>query len=261
MADNRIQDVLNAKPQIFGGWVTGPTILGPEQFAAAGYDYVGIDIQHGYLDDADAALLIRGLEHLPIATAVRLPNADPAPIGRVLDAGADAVIIALIDSAEQAAAAVAAARYAPAGVRSYGPLRASLGNDIAAIQARANVFVMIETATAVENLDAICGVEGLAGVYVGPSDLAISMGRRPGEGYTDPTVTEAIDHIGATAQGHGLISGVHAGSGKFGKVFAERGFRMITLAAESKALRSGAEAHLAEAIGSQVAAQSGGGYQ
>ena len=89
-------------------------IIGPEEFANAGYDYVGFDVQHGYLDDADVALLLRRLEHVPVATAVRLPSADPAPIGRVLDAGADAVIIAMVESAEQAAAAVAATRYAPA---------------------------------------------------------------------------------------------------------------------------------------------------
>ncbi len=88
--------------------MVGPTIIGPEEFAQAGYDYVGFDMQHGYLDDADVALLLRRLEHVPIATAVRLPSADPAPIGRVLDAGADAVIIAMVESAEQAAAAVAA---------------------------------------------------------------------------------------------------------------------------------------------------------
>ena len=74
--------------------------------------------------------ILRRLEHVPIGTAVRLPSADPAPIGRVLDAGADAVIIAMIESADQAAAAVAATRYPPDGVRSFGPLRASLGSDI-----------------------------------------------------------------------------------------------------------------------------------
>ncbi len=99
----------------WGGWVVGPTIIGPEEFAQAGYDYVGFDVQHGYLDDADVALLLRRLEHVPIATAVRLPSADPAPIGRVLDAGADAVIVAMVESAEQAAAAVAATRYAACG--------------------------------------------------------------------------------------------------------------------------------------------------
>ena len=108
MNPSRLQDALASNAQVWGGWVVGPTILGPEEFAAAGYHYVGFDVQHGYLDDADVALLLRRLEHVPIATAVRLPSADPAPIGRVLDAGADGVVSAMGESAEQAAAAVAA---------------------------------------------------------------------------------------------------------------------------------------------------------
>jgi 4-hydroxy-2-oxoheptanedioate aldolase len=102
---------------VWGGWVTGPTLIGPEEFARAGYDYVGFDAQHSYLDDADIAAILRRIEQVPIATVVRLPNADPAPIGRVLDAGADGVVIAMIESADQAAAAVAATRYLPRGIR------------------------------------------------------------------------------------------------------------------------------------------------
>src|ERR1700754_2082777 len=130
---SRLQEVLAAKEQIWGGWVVGPTIIGPEEFTQAGYDYVGFDVQHGYLDDADVALLLRRLEHVPIATAVRLPSADPAPIGRVLDAGAGAVIVAVGEVPDQAAAAVAAAKFPPAGIRSFGPLRPSLGLDRAEI--------------------------------------------------------------------------------------------------------------------------------
>ena len=103
---------------VWGGWVTGPTLIGPEEFARAGYDYVGFDAQHSYLDDAEIAAILRRIEHVPIATVVRLPNADPAPIGRVLDAGADGVVIAMIESADEAAAAVAATRY---------PITASIG--------------------------------------------------------------------------------------------------------------------------------------
>ena len=115
---SRLQDALAAKPHVWGGWLVGPTVIGPEEYAAAGYDYVGFDIQHGYLSDADVALMLRRLEHVPIATLVRLPDAAPAPIGRVLDAGADGVVIAMVESAADAAAAVAATRYAPGGVRS-----------------------------------------------------------------------------------------------------------------------------------------------
>jgi 4-hydroxy-2-oxoheptanedioate aldolase len=247
MTSSRLQEALAAKERIWGGWVVGPTVIGPEEFAASGYDYVGFDVQHGYLDDADVALMLRRLEHVPIATAVRLPSTDPAAIGRVLDAGADAVVIAMIESAEQAEAALAATRYPPAGVRSYGPLRASLGLDPAAIQARASVFAMVETAKGLSALDEICAVPGLAGVYVGPADLAISLGYGPAEAWANPTVRDAMARIGAMASAAGLTAGIHAGSGQRGKAMVPLGFRMITLASESQALRRGAAEHLKEA--------------
>lgn len=258
--NSTLQAALAAKPVIWGGWVVGPTILGPEEFAQAGYDYVGFDAQHGYLDDADIALLLRRLEHVPIATAVRLPSADPAPIGRVLDAGADAVIVAMVESAEQAAAAVAATRYPPAGVRSFGPLRAGLGHNTTELQSRAGVYVMIETARGVAALADICAVPGLAGVYVGPADLAISMGYGPADALTHPDVTTDITHIQRTAAAAGLVTGIHAGTGTLGKAMAARGFRMITLASESQALRRGAAAHLADARDTPTATDEPGGY-
>jgi 4-hydroxy-2-oxoheptanedioate aldolase len=244
---SRLQDALAAKERIWGGWVVGPTIIGPEEFAQAGYDYVGFDVQHGYLDDADVALLLRRLEHVPIATAVRLPSADPAPIGRVLDAGADAVLIAMVESAEVAAAAVAATRYAPQGVRSFGPLRATLGHDPAAHEARTSVFAMIETARGLSALDEICSVPGLSGVYVGPADLAISLRENPIAALSAPAVLDAVARIVSVASDAGLVPGIHANAGKPGKAMAELGFRMITLASESQALRRGAAEHLREA--------------
>jgi 4-hydroxy-2-oxoheptanedioate aldolase len=247
MTQSRLQEALATKDRMFGGWVVGPTVIGPEEYAAAGYDYVGFDIQHGYLDDADVALLLRRLEHVPIATAVRLPSAAPAPIGRVLDAGADAVIIAMVESAEQAAAAVAATCYAPKGVRSFGPLRASLGLDPAAHEARASVFAMIETAKGLSALAEICAIPGLTGVYVGPADLAISLGQNPIDALTTPAVLDPIIRIHAAATDAGLVPAIHANAGKPGKVMAELGFRMITLASESQALRRGAAEHLKEA--------------
>ena len=247
MTPSRLQEAIDAKEHLWGGWVVGPTIIGPEEFASAGYDYVGFDVQHGYLDDADVALLLRRLEHVPIATAVRLPSTNAAAIGRVLDAGADAVVIAMIESADQAAAAVAATRYPPAGVRSFGPLRASLGLDPAAIEARASVFAMVETAQGLSALDEICAVPGLSGVYVGPADLAISMGYGPADAWTNTAVRDGMARVGVTASAAGLVTGIHAGSGQRGKAMAKLGFRMITLTSESQALRRGAAEHLKEA--------------
>ena len=249
MTLSKLRTALDNRSPIWGGWITGPTLIGPEEFARAGYDYVGFDAQHSYLDDADIAGILRRLENVDIATAVRLPNADPAPIGRVLDAGADAVIIAMIESADQAAAAVAATRYAPAGIRSFGPLRAGLGLDPAAHESRVSVFAMIETAAALTNLAEICAVDGLAGIYVGPADLALSMGADPIGATRHPDVLDAIVRVHRVAAEAGLVTAIHASEGKTGHALAQLGFQMITLAAESQALRRGAAEHLREATG------------
>lgn len=249
MTASRLQDALATKPQVWGGWITGPTALGPEVFAGAGYDYVGFDVQHGYLSDVDVAVMLRRLQHTAVATVVRLPGADAAPIGRVLDAGADGVVIAMVETAEQAGQAVAATRYAPDGIRSYGPLRADLGVDPDVLQSRVSVFAMIETARGLAAADEICAVPGLTGIYVGPADLAISMGHHPARAWTQPEVTDAVAAIRRAAAAAGLVAGIHAGSGDQGRVLAHKGFRMITLASETQALSRGAAAHLAEATG------------
>lgn len=252
MTHSRLQEALAAREQVWGGWVVGPGIIGPEEFAKAGYDYVGLDVQHGYLDDADVALMLRRLEHVPIATAVRLPSTDPAPIGRVLDAGADSIIIAMVESAEQAAEAVAATRYAPAGVRSFGPLSPSLGHDPAALESRVSVFVMVETARGLAAIDEICTVAGLSGVYIGPADLAISLGYGLSEMWTHPEVRDAMSRIQSAVSAAGLVAGIHAYGGTTGNAMARLGFRMITLASESQALQRGAAEHLREAtVGEQ----------
>lgn len=251
MADSRLQHALTTKAQVWGGWITGPSFSGPEEFAHSGYDYVGFDVQHGYLDDADVALILRRMQHVPIATAVRLPSSAPAPIGRVLDAGADAIIVAMVDTPEQAAAAVAATRFAPDGIRSFGPLRADLGHDPAALQTRVSVFAMIETADGLDAVTEICSVPGLAGVYVGPADLAIALGVGPVGATSQPQVRDAVLRVQHAASAAGVVAGIHAGTGAAGKDLAALGFQMITLASESHALHRGATAHLDDAAGAR----------
>jgi 2-keto-3-deoxy-L-rhamnonate aldolase RhmA len=249
MTESLLQQALSRDAPVWGGWITGSTAIGPEEFARAGYNYVGFDAQHGYIDDADIAQMLRRLEHVPIGTAVRLPSVDAAPIGRLLDAGADAIIVAMIESADQAAAAVAATRYPPNGVRSFGPLRAGLGVDTAGLETRVSVFAMIETAAALADVDEICAVPGLAGVYVGPADLAISMGVDVADATTAPSVRDAITGIHRAATAAGIVPAIHAGNGKVGYAMAQLGFQMITLESESQALRRGAAAGLVEARG------------
>jgi 2-keto-3-deoxy-L-rhamnonate aldolase RhmA len=134
-------------------------------------------------------------------------------------------------------------------VRSFGPLRATLALDPAVLETRVSVFVMIETAPGLAAVDEICAVPGLTGVYVGPADLAISLGYGPADAWTHPAMSDAMARVHKSASAAGLVAGIHASSGARGKAMAEAGFQLITLASESQALRRGAADHLSEATG------------
>jgi 4-hydroxy-2-oxoheptanedioate aldolase len=109
------------------------------------------------------------------------------------------------------------------------------------------VFAMIETAQGLSDLEDICAVHGLTGVYVGAADLSISMGYDVTEAWTNPAVWDEMAKVAAAANAAGLIAGIHASDGQNGNAAAQTGFRLITLASESQALRRGAAAHLKEA--------------
>jgi 4-hydroxy-2-oxoheptanedioate aldolase len=246
---DRLPDVWARGGAAFGAWVTTLSDAAVEVLGRAGYDYIGIDCQHSLLSESDAGRLLEPLLAAGIPSVVRVSRNDPAAIGRVLDAGADGVIVPLVDTAEQAAAAVAACRYPPRGVRSFGPIRASLGFDPEALERRVSCFVMVESALALENLDAICATPGLTGVYVGPGDLSISMGTswllRP----RPAAVTEAIALVPPACRRAGIVPGMHAGNGVLAAELAAGGFRFVTLTSEVGLLAGAAARDLAAARG------------
>lgn len=149
---------------------------------------------------------------------------DDALIGKVADAGADGVIVPLISTAEEAARAVAACRYPPEGVRSFGPMRPEMrGLSLDELAARIACFVLVETRAALENIDDICKVSGLGGVFIGPKDLSISM---PEE---DPgRLRVAMHHIKEAADRHGITLGVAASSAAEAAYWSAQGARLIT---------------------------------
>jgi 4-hydroxy-2-oxoheptanedioate aldolase len=108
---------------------------------------------------------------------------------------------------------------------------------------------MIESAAAPADVDAICAVPGVAGVYVGPADLATSMGVEVTKANADPSVRDAVAGIHHAVSAAGIVPAIYAGNGKVGYTMAERGFQMITLASEAQALRRGAAAGLDDAKG------------
>lgn len=233
-----------------GGWVSAGGEFALALYRRTGYDYVGIDCQHTILDEADAAaMLVRTPAGSP-ATIVRVSRNDPALIGRVCDAGADGIIVPLVNTAAEAAAACAAVRYPPRGGRSYGPMRADLPlGDIGALADRVSVFVMIETADGLANVEQICAVPGLTGIYVGPADLSIGLGLPVTGAYTTDQLVEPIERIRAACAANGLVLGMHQRDSVTARQWIARGVRLASLGGDSGLFAAAAAASLADARG------------
>jgi 4-hydroxy-2-oxoheptanedioate aldolase len=232
----------------------GSAHLGPgsmQPLSAAGYDWVWLDCQHGPYDEADAARILRALTGAPYAVAVRVAQNDAAAIGRVLDAGADTVIVPLVDSAQEAAQAVAACRYPPAGVRSFGPGRPDLGIDLDLLEGRVSCFVMVESAGGLQDVDAIAATPGLAGIVVGPIDLGISLGIAPRDAAGSERVLGALAQIAAACERAGVVPGVVALGADHAKRCVELGFRFVGVGADALSVRAAGarEVELVRAVG------------
>lgn len=220
--------------------------------AAAGWDLVLLDCQHGGGDEADAASDLRGLAGAVATLAVRVSTLDATLIGRVADAGADVVVVPTVESAEQAAAAVRAVRFPPVGVRSFGPTRADVGPDPRAIEQRVALIVMIESRAGLDALERIVQVEGIAGVLVGPIDLGIALGVDPGVAATSDEVTAATERIAARCRAAGVSVGSFAVSRAHAARLATIGLDLIIVGSDARALRDDASGLLAELRGDDV---------
>jgi 4-hydroxy-2-oxoheptanedioate aldolase len=185
---------------------------------------------------------------------VRVAGNDAATIGRALDAGAVGVIVPLINTPEEAAKAVAASRYPPVGIRSYGPTRSML--RIGPTPAEANdaviVLAMIETAEGLANVEAIAATPGLDGLYIGPSDLTIGLGGEiPGDPSVADTFAAALVRIRRACEDNGIAAGLHTRSGEEAAKWISEGFTLVTVSGDINHLEAVALAHLVAARGEQ----------
>jgi len=232
-----------------GAWCFHPDELSAEVIAKCGYDYVAIDMQHGLIDFDKAVAMIRSIDLGDAVPVVRLWWNDPALIGRMLDAGAMGVIVPMINSPAEARAAVSAARYAPAGERSFGPIRVEIrdGDDY---YRNANdhiaVIPMIETVKALECIEDIVSVEGVDAVYLGVYDLSLALGLAPGNNDGNPVFDDAIQRVLAACSAAGTVAGCHSNPDAAARRLRQ-GFQMVTASADLIAIQSGMRTHLAAA--------------
>jgi 4-hydroxy-2-oxoheptanedioate aldolase len=242
---------LKAGETVHTGWCGLPYPLLPEIIAREGFPAVTLDGQHGLWDTAAIVAGVAAVRQGGAAPIVRVPVGGFASISRALGFGAEGIIAPMINTQADARALAAFAKFPPIGERSWGPHRAMmLGGftDQQVYLAEANnltvTLAMIETRTALANIDAIAGTPGVDGLFLGPSDLSIALSNG---GSLDPLskdVDAEIDRIIAAAKKAGKIPGAYCHNAERANALAKRGMRFIAVASDMMFLRAGAAAQL-----------------
>lgn len=246
-----LRAALEAGP-VRGWWCGLPGVAAVAAGAGLGLDFVVLDLQHGSVTEETLAGSCAAAVSLGLAPLVRTRSASFADLGRALDLGAHGVIVPSVLDAAHAAEVVRAGHYPPLGNRSTG--RVAGGAD------RPLVIPMIETAGALADLDAVLGIEGVDALYIGPFDLALSLGGP--EAIGGPEVTAAIDTVIARCTAAGMPWGIFATEGAVARGYAERGCSLVTVTADAAALARALGEHADRARGAAapggVTAGSGG---
>lgn len=220
-----------------GLWSLLPGVVSAEVVARTGPDFVVVDLQHGAVTEAELPGVAAAIKAAGTVPLVRTRSSVFADVGRPLDLGACGVIVPNVRDAHHAREIVAATRYAPAGGRSVGRLSGGAEKPL--------VIVMVETATALDDLDAVLGVGGLDGIYVGPGDLSLSLALNAADRSAD--LRDVLSLIISRAVSAGVPVGVHAYNGEEAASYAAEGATIVTVAVDSVSLGEVMTRHLAVA--------------
>jgi 4-hydroxy-2-oxoheptanedioate aldolase len=226
-----------------GAWCTIPSSWTAEIAARSGHDWVCIDTQHGLIGYDVMLTMVQAVNAGGVPSFVRVPWNEPGTIMKALDAGANGVIVPMVNSVEEAKAAVGACRYPPEGYRSMGPIRA---RAVSSEWRLPICVVMIETVQAVSRADEILAVPGVDAVFVGPNDLAVSAGLDSGYEGRHPDHRRMIESIASSARMHGVVAGIMCGSPEVAHQWQETGYRMLALESDTTLLTTATQQIVAQ---------------
>jgi 4-hydroxy-2-oxoheptanedioate aldolase len=252
MRANHVRRRLAAGEPSVGTWLALPSPEAAEYVSQLGFDWLVVDTEHNPIDIRTLALMFSAMAASATAPMVRIPWNTGENFKRVLDSGAWGVVVPMVNSREEAEQAVSAARYAPQGTRSVGggrfPMSFQTGAEDYFRNANENVLVVlqIEHIKGVDNADAILSVPGVDACFIGPNDLAASMGLGLGVPLESdqPALVEAIAEIRAACVRNGVAPGIHcSGAAGINQRIAE-GFQFCAMASELRYMLSGLRADL-----------------
>ena len=235
----KLRDLWNRGENAWGGWCTIPSSWSAEVLGRAGFDYVAVDMQHGLIGYEDMVHMVQGIHASDTPAIVRVPWNAPDHIMKALDAGAQGVVIPMVNSGDEARKAVEACRYPPLGNRSWGPVRSRFTIENHAVEtANQTVIccVMVETTAGVDCVEEIASVPGVDAVYIGPNDLALSVGAPPGYAPEGGEHRRLIDMTIAACARHHKVAGIQCSGVEQGRMWARNGVQMLSVLTDTNAL-------------------------
>jgi 4-hydroxy-2-oxoheptanedioate aldolase len=241
-----LRDIWAAGRASLNGWCSIGNPFTAEIMAAQGFDSITVDMQHGALDYSDLLPMLQAMRASGATLMARVAWLDPSHVMKALDAGCEGVICPMVSTADEAARLVSYMRYPPDGTRSFGPTRAVFAHGEGyADSANATVmaFAMIETAEGLANLESIVATPGLSGIYVGPSDLTLSVSAGnlpPGLDREEPEMQAHLQAIAVACQRQGRIAAIHCGTAGYAAKAIGWGYRMVTIGGDVRYLSAGA---------------------
>lgn len=232
---NRLRSAWDNAQTAINAWLSIPSSVTAELVCKQDFDSVTVDLQHGLNDYQTALTMLQAMSASDVTPMARVPWLEPGIIMKLLDAGALGIICPMVNQRSDAEALVSYSHYAPVGQRSFGPTRAAVAHGTDYYR-KANdavvILAMIETAQALENVAEITRTPHLTGVYIGPSDLGLSMGYEPKLDQEEPAVFDAIERILAAAHEAGIRAGIHCLTTAYAKRMSELGFDLVTLGSD-----------------------------
>ncbi len=247
MRTNTVKEALKrGEPQV-GTWLTLASPFAARFLAGSGFRWLTVDLEHSPADWETAALMFSAIADGGCVPLARVPTNAPREIKRALDSGAYGVVVPMVNTPEEAAVAVAAARYAPQGSRSVGGSLHALtfGASPAEYFAGANREVLLviqaEHVKAVENADRIFAVPGIDAMFVGPNDLLSSMGKIPQMETDDEEFVQALRHLRETARRHGIAPGLHTGDAAAARRRIAEGWQLVAVGSDLALMLSAAQ--------------------
>jgi 4-hydroxy-2-oxoheptanedioate aldolase len=248
MRPNSVKRDLKAGKPSIGTWLSLGSVAATRFLARSGFAWLTVDIEHSPVDWDTAATMFGAAADAGCLALARVPANRHDHIKRVLDTGAQGVVVPMVNTRQEAEDAVSAVLYPPAGTRSVGGSLHALNFQTSApdYYARANdellIVLQCEHIQAVEDADRIFAVPGIDAIFVGPNDLAASMRSKDGKPPSGEATTQAMKHILETCRKHKVAAGVHVTSVEEARIRLEEGWQFLAVASELKMMLDGAAA-------------------